>query len=253
MHRRRELRRTTAGGRRRRPVTTARGRRERARHRRHRHAAGRRRRAPARRAPARRASGRRPSGPGSSISLRPGRLIALILALVARRPVRGAAARVLRPAGPLSATRSPPSTRRGPRTPPCKQQVELLGTERYIAQRAREDSLLVPARHAGLRRQGPAGRGRGRPGHAADRHARRPGRSPSSSASRTSGARCWSDAGRRRRAARRSRRRPSTRSPARLRRWRPRPRAARTVAGDGWSPATTSRSSPASSAVALIP
>jgi len=104
---------------------------------------GNRRRASARRAPARRASGRRPSGPGSSISLRPGRLIALILALVAVAlyvgPLRAFFAQQDRyrdEVAALDAARAENAT--------LKQQAELLGTERYIAQRAREDGLLVP-------------------------------------------------------------------------------------------------------------
>ena len=96
----RELRRTTTGGRRRRPVYPVRGRR------------GERgigdsetERDPATRtrAPRSRAAlvGRSPVPPGLLDHRPPGRLIALILAARRRRPLRGAAARVLRPAGPL--------------------------------------------------------------------------------------------------------------------------------------------------------
>ena len=104
---------------------------------------GSRRRAPARRAPARRASGRRPSGPRSSISLRPGRLIALVLALVAVAlyvgPLRAFFAQQDRYHGEVAALDAARVENAA-----LKTQVELLGTERYIAQRAREDGLLVP-------------------------------------------------------------------------------------------------------------
>ena len=104
---------------------------------------GSRRRASARRAPARRASGRRPSGPRSSISLRPGRLIALVLALVAVAlyvgPLRAFFAQQDRYHGEVAALDAARVENAA-----LKTQVELLGTERYIAQRAREDGLLVP-------------------------------------------------------------------------------------------------------------
>ena len=104
---------------------------------------GSRRRTSARRAPARRASGRRPSGPRSSISLRPGRLIALVLALVAVAlyvgPLRAFFAQQDRYHGEVAALDAARVENAA-----LKTQVELLGTERYIAQRAREDGLLVP-------------------------------------------------------------------------------------------------------------
>lgn len=106
------------------------------------------RRAPARRAPARRSSGGRSSGgrsvrPGSSITVRPGRLIALILLLVGVAlyvgPLREFFAQQDRHQEAVAALDEARAENAA-----LQQQVELLGTDRYIALRAREDSLLVP-------------------------------------------------------------------------------------------------------------
>jgi len=101
------------------------------------------RRAPARRAPARRASGGRPSLPRSSITVRPGRLLALVLLLVGVAlyvgPLRAFFAQQDRhqeAVAALDAARAENAA--------LQEQVELLGTDRYIALRAREGSLLVP-------------------------------------------------------------------------------------------------------------
>ena len=104
---------------------------------------GTRRRAPAKRAPARRSSGGRKPRTPSSISLRPGRLVALILVLVAVAlyvgPLRAFFAqqdRQQEAVAALGAARAENAA--------LEEQAERLGTEHYIALRAREDSLLVP-------------------------------------------------------------------------------------------------------------
>lgn len=104
---------------------------------------GTKRRAPARRASAQRASGARPSGPKSSVSLQPGRLIALVLVLVAVAlyvgPLRAFFAQQDRYHDEVAALDSAREENAA-----LQKQAELLSTKDYIAQRAREDSLLVP-------------------------------------------------------------------------------------------------------------
>jgi cell division protein FtsB len=77
------------------------------------------------------------------VSLRPGRLIVFILLLVAVAlyvgPLRAFFAQQDRyhdAVAALASARSENAT--------LKKQAELLGTKQYIAERAREDSLLVP-------------------------------------------------------------------------------------------------------------
>jgi cell division protein FtsB len=110
-------------------------------------AGGARRSAPARRAAARRSTTRRSSGgrsPGRpSFGLRPGRLILLVLLLAAVAlyvgPLRAFFAQQDRYHEAVAALQAAQAENAS-----LQKQAERLGTKSYIAQRAREDSLLVP-------------------------------------------------------------------------------------------------------------